>query len=71
MNYQQLETHFLALLPTGDGWNVALLALGAMALAYVVVLTILWARSRIQAAKAAATNSRRIAARRYHERSWS
>jgi hypothetical protein len=70
MNLQELDFDFSAFLHSGR-WDAVLLAISALALACLAALAIDWARSRLHAAKAAANNSRRIAARRYHERSWS
>jgi hypothetical protein len=70
MNLRELDFDFSTLLHGTGGWNAILFAVAALALAYLIVLAVRWARSRTRAARAAANNSRRIAARRYRERSW-
>ena len=58
----------LAWLQTG---YIATLAIAGIALASIIALVINWARARDLTLKAAAGNSRRIAARRYREQVWS
>ncbi len=70
MNLLRSMSDLSAWLQTGDRSNAITVAICAIALAFVLALTIRWATARNRAANVAARNSQRIAARHYRERCW-
>jgi phosphotransferase system glucose/maltose/N-acetylglucosamine-specific IIC component len=70
VNFQKWISGLLAWLQTADRANAIAVVICGVVLAFVVALTIHWAKARYRAANIAARNSQRIAARHYHERCW-
>jgi len=58
-------------LRAGDHWPLAAaLVVGGLALAFAMGVMIRWLGDKHRARRAAARNSQRITARRYHEKVW-
>jgi hypothetical protein len=71
MDFKALVFDFSNWLRDGERWNLITIVICLAGLAYVVTLMIRRARDESRAAQAAASDSSRIASRRYHESAWS
>ncbi len=71
MDLKALVFDFSSWLQAGERWNMITIGICLAGLAYVVALMVRRARDESRTAQAAASDSSRIASRRYHESAWS